>query len=215
MKKTKQLKAWESKFGKEYTDRNMMSPNEADKLCVNNYGISQKELDKEFLKGFETKKILEVGCNIGNQLILLQEMGYTDLWGIEPQDSAFEIAKNRTKNINILKASAFDIPFKDNYFDIVFTSGVLIHISPKEIGKAMDEIYRCSRKYIWGFEYYIPKGYQMVNYRGYDNLLWKTNFPELFLDRFPDLKLVRVKILKYKNNDNLDVMYLLEKNKSF
>jgi hypothetical protein len=87
----------------------------------------------------------------------------------------------------------------------------LIHISPDDIDKVLDEIYRCTNKYILGFEYYNPDKYQMVTYRGNDNLLWKTNFPKLFLDKFADLKLVQKKIIKYTNNDNLDVMYLLEK----
>ncbi len=190
-----------------------MSAKEADKLSFNNYGISQTKLNREFLKGLEAGRFLEVGCNIGNQLILLQKIGCTDLWAIEPQDYAFEIAKKRVKKANIIKASAFDIPFKDNYFDVVFTAGVLIHISPADIKKIMDELYRCSKKYIWGFEYYAPKGYPMVSYRGHDNLLWKTDFSKLFLDRFPNIKLVRKKILKYKNNNNLDIMYLLKKGK--
>jgi len=81
--------------------------------------------------------------------------------------------------------SADDIPFKDGYFDMVFTSGVLIHISPGNINRVLDEIYRCSREYIWGFEYYADD-YTEVNYRGHESLLWKTNFPKLYLDRFPN-----------------------------
>jgi len=138
-------------------------------------------------------------------------MGYLDLWGIELQDYAVEVARKRTSGLNIVKGTAFDIPFKNGFFDLVFTSGVLIHISPDDIDKVLDEIYRCTSKYIWGLEYYNPEGYQMINYRGQDNLLWKTDFSKLFLDRFSDLKLVQKKILKYANNDNLDIMYLLEK----
>jgi len=32
------------------------------------------------------------------------------------------------------------------------------------------------------------------------------------LDRFPDLLLVGEELVPYKNNDNVDIMYLLEKN---
>jgi len=53
------------------------------------------------------------------------------------------------KRINIIHGVADDIPFKDGYFDMVFTSGVLIHISPGNINRVLDEIYRCSREYIW------------------------------------------------------------------
>ena len=211
MAKTQQEEVWNGEFGEKYTDRNIMSPDELDQLCIDNYGISRTELNKEVLDKLNVDRILEVGCNVGNQLLLLKKMGYTNLWGIELQEYAVEIARKRTSGINIAKGSAFDIPYKNKFFDLVFTSGVLIHISPDDIDKVLIEIYRCTNKYIWGFEYYNPEGYQMVNYRETDSLLWKTDFAKLFLDKFPDLRIVYKKIIKYKNNDNLDIMYLLEK----
>lgn len=211
MVKTQQEEVWSGEFGEKYTDRNIMSPDELDQLCIDNYGISRTELNEEVLDKLNVDIILEVGCNVGNQLLLLKMMGYTNLWGIELQEYAVEIARKRTSGINIAKGSAFDIPYKNKFFDLVFTSGVLIHISPDDIDKVLIEIYRCTNKYIWGFEYYNPEGYQMVNYREADSLLWKTDFAKLFLDKFPDLRIVYKKIIKYKNNDNLDIMYLLEK----
>lgn len=208
---TFQENAWSSDFGKEYTDRNTFTPDEVDDLYIKNYGISRTQLNSEFIDNLELNRILEVGCNVGNQLHVLKKNGYSDLWGIELQDYAVEVARKRTSGFNIVKGTAFDIPFKNDFFDLVFTSGVLIHISPDDIDKVLDEMYRCTNKYIWGFEYYNPDGYHTVTYRGNDNLLWKTNFSKLFLDRFSDLKLVHTKIIKYTNNDNLDLMYLLEK----
>lgn len=213
MAKTRQEEVWSGEFGKEYTDRNLLVPAELDKLYVENYGISRTSLNKEFLDGVLKKgeRILEVGCNVGNQLDLLKAMGYSDLWGVELQSYAVEVARKRTGGLNIVLGSAFDLPFKDDLFDMVFTAGVLIHLSPSDINTALDEIHRCARSYIWGFEYYSEKGYEMINYRGKENLLWKTDFPKLFLDRFPDLKLLKKRIIKYANNDNRDVMYLLKK----
>ena len=212
MAKTQQEEVWSGKFGKEYTDRNLMSPDEADQLWVDNCGISRREVNKEFLNGLKVDRILEVGCNVGNQLLLLQDVGYVDLWGIELQDYAVKIARKRTSGINIVKGSAFDIPYKDNFFDLVFTSGVLIHISPDNIEKALDEIHRCTNKYILGFEYYNPDGYQVVNYRGGDDLLWKTDFAKLFLDRFPDIKLIKDGRYPYlKDKKLIDQVFLLKK----
>ena len=208
---TFQEETWSGDFGKEYTDRNTFTPDEVDELYIKNYGISRTQLNSEFLDNLELNRILEVGCNVGNQLHVLKKIGYSDLWGIELQDYAVEVARKRTSGFNIVKGTAFDIPFKNGFFDLVFTSGVLIHISPDDIDKVLNEMYRCTNKYIWGFEYYNPDGYHTVTYRGNDNLLWKTNFSKLFLDRFSDLKLVHTKIVKYTNNDNLDLMYLLEK----
>jgi len=208
----KQLKEWTGKFGREYTLRNYLSIQELDKKYKNNYGITRTELNKVFLWGIgRNAKILEVGCNIGNQLICLQRMGFKNLYGIEPQEYAIELAKRKTKGINIIKGDIFDIPFKDGYFDLVFTSGVLIHISPKEIEKALREIYRCSSKYIWGHEYYSPN-YEEVIYRGKRNLLWKADFLKMYLKLFPDLRVVKVKYLRYiSEKDKIDVMFLLKK----
>lgn len=209
--KTHQEEIWSGKFGKDYTDRNLMSLDGLDQLYIDNYGISKTELNKAFMDDLSVDRILEVGCNVGNQLLLLKKMGYTNLWGIELQDYAVEVARKRTSGINIVEGSAFDIPYKTNFFDLVFTSGVLIHISPGDIDKVLDEMYRCANMYIWGFEYYSKDAHQKVDYRNEEDLLWKTDFAKLFMDRFPDLRLVCKKIIKYKNNDNLDIMYLLKK----
>jgi len=149
-----QEKTWAGQFGKDYTDRCTFSPEELDSLYKREYGISREEMNTRFLSGLglENKRILEVGCNVGNQLRMLQRMGFNNLYGIELQQYAIEKAKALTKRINIIHGVADDIPFKDGYFDMVFTSGVLIHISPGNINRVLDEIYRCSREYIWGFE---------------------------------------------------------------
>lgn len=212
MAKTQQEEVWNGEFGEKYTDRNIMSPDGLDQLCIDNYGISRTELNKEVLDKLNVDRILEVGCNVGNQLLLLKKMGYTNLWGIELQEYAVEIARKRTSGINIARGSAFDIPYKSDFFDLVFTSGVLIHISPDDIDKVLDEMYRCTNKYIWGFEYYHPEGYQMVNYRGKGSLLWKTDFAKLFLDRFLDLELVTEKKYPYMEDKKLiDQAFLLKK----
>ena len=206
-----QLQEWKGAFGREYSDRNAFSVKELDDLYERNFGLSRTELNKKFLNEIKPNdKILEVGSNIGNQLICLQEMGFKSLYGIEPQFYAVERLKKRTEGINIIRGDAFDIPFKNKFFDVVFTSGVLIHINPKDIKKAMYEIYRCSSLYIWGYEYY-SEDYKDIMYRGKKGLLWKANFPKMYQDLFPSLKLVKIEYIKYIGNTNVDVMFLLKK----
>ena len=208
---TEQMKKWTGEFGKEYTDRNALSLEETEALYKRNYGVTRTKLNERFLKGIDRSiRILEVGSNVGNQLLCLQGMEFSNLYGIEPQSYAVELSKKRTKGINIIKGNVFDIPFKDNYFDLVFTSGVLIHIAPSDIQKVLKEIYRCSSEYIWGFEYYADI-YTEVTYRGHNNLLWKTNFARLYLDSFDDLELVKEKRLKYLESENVDAMFLIRK----
>ncbi|MBC7411114.1 MAG: methyltransferase domain-containing protein [Bacteroidia bacterium] len=210
--KTKQVDFWKGDFGKEYTDRNTHSAEEWDKFYVNCWGKSKIEMNESFLGHLpKESKLLEVGCNIGLQLNGLQRMGFTNIYGVELQRYAVEEAKKLTKDINVICGSGFDLPFKDNYFDLVCTNGVLIHISPNDLPKIMAEMYRCSNKYIWGFEYYAPETTE-INYRGHTNYLWKADYAQLFMNQFPDLKLVKKEMYPYVDNpSNVDYMYLLEK----
>ncbi len=210
----KQQDMWETKFGEEYTKRNLMKPLGIDQQYFERYGITRKSMNNEFLDFLDRKSyILEVGSNIGNQLNLLSDMGFENLYGIEINHYAINISKEVTLGlpIHVIKASALDIPFKDNFFDLVFTSGVLIHIDPKDIKKALSEIHRCSKHYIWGFEYFSDD-YKEVKYRGRSNMLWKTDFKKLFLENFSDLTLKKEKLFTYiENRDLKDQMYLLKK----
>jgi len=210
-KDIEQLKRWKSEFGKEYTDRNTQTYEEMEEMVLKTYGYTRTEINEEFIGNLNHSiRILEVACNIGNQLLCLQKMGFTSLYGIDIQDYAVELSKSRTVNINIIQGSADDIPFKDGFFDLVFTSGLLIHISPSNIEEVLKEIHRCTKKYILGLEYYAEE-YEEVKYRGHDKLLWKTDFPKLYLDTFKDLKLIKQKRYKYLDNDNEDIMFLLKK----
>ena len=208
---TEQMHEWNGQFGKEYTDRNALSLSEMELLYKDNYGITRTEMNSRFIDNLDRDmKVLEVGSNIGNQLLLLQQSGFKNLYGIELQSYAVELSKNNTRRINLIEGSAFDIPFKDGFFDLVFTSGVLIHISPNDISLVLDEIHRCTKKYIWCFEYY-SEAYAKIEYRDHANLLWKTDFSKLFLKHFSNLRLVKEEHFKYLNNDNIDAMFLLEK----
>ena len=168
-------------------------------------------MNRNFLRGLPIKNVFEMGANIGLQLRHLQAMGFENLYGIEIQPDAVERAKKLTRGINILQGSAFDLPFRNKYFDLVFTSGVLIHIHPKDHRAAMREMYRVSKKYIWGFEYF-NETIQEIPYRGNHNVLWKNNFPALWQKNCPKLKLVKIKMYPYRDGSgNKDVMYLFKK----
>lgn len=207
MEKNEQIQFWTSQFGDEYTDRNS---GDWDKFYKEQWGVTRTELNEFFLSNLDKQSlILELGCNRGNQLKILKNQGFINLWGLEINKKAIKIARQDT-DLTIIEASAFDTPFKDNFFDLVFTSGVLIHIFPEKINKIIDEIYRISKKYIWCFEYYSEKC-EEIEYRGNKNKLWKNNFLKLFLERYPDLKIIKEKKIKYLSSNNVDVMFLLEK----
>jgi pseudaminic acid biosynthesis-associated methylase len=208
---TKQMETWMGEFGKKYTERNAHTMEGMEALYEQTYGLTRTDLNHRCLGDIDrSSHILEVGSNVGTQLALLQNMGFTNLYGIELQHYAVELAKSRTHRINIICASAFDIPFRDESFDLVFTSGLLIHIHPSDISEVMKEIHRCTKKYIWGLEHYAD-GYKEVVYRGQKNLLWNVDYNRLYLDLFADLESVKDERLKYVNSDNVDSVFLIRK----
>jgi len=212
MKITHQRKTWEEEFGEGYLKRNVYNPKELNDFYMKRFGISKDTMNDNFLTNIpKDAKILEVGTNIGNQLLHLQSQGFKNLYGIEIQDRAINYAKHRADNLNVIKGDALDIPFKDGFFDLVFTHGVLIHISPDNINNVLTEIYRVSNKYIWGLEYYADT-YIDLEYHGQKNIMWKTNFAKLYLDTKDDLFLEKEEKLSYLNQPELiDQMYLLKK----
>jgi pseudaminic acid biosynthesis-associated methylase len=212
MKQTTQEEVWKTIFGESYNHRNNFDNKALDEVYISDIGISRTEMNEKFIGDLDRDiSILEVGCNIGMQLVNLKEMGFKNLYGIELQPHAVELANLRTPGINIIQGTAYDIPFKNEYFDLVFTSRVLIHLNPSEIEKAIKEIVRCSKKYIYGNEYYADELTEIKNYHGQNNIAWKRNFPQLFLDVSPDLKLLKEEKYKYTFNDDLDTTYLFEK----
>lgn len=211
---TNQTKFWSGEFGQAYTERNPQNAAELNDLYKKSFTLSRDEMNRKFLGGIpKDAKILEVGCNVGAQLLVLQEMGFQHLYGIELQWYAVEKAKASTKNINIIQGSGFDLPFKDNYFDLVYTSGVLIHIQPQDHPKIMGEITRCSSQWIWGFEYYAESIHE-IPYRGHQGFMWKADYAEIYRQNCPALDLVKKEIYPYQaeqEKGNADCMFLLEK----
>ena len=208
---TDQFRRWTGTFGREYTDRNDQTPRQLDEFYQNTYGKTRSELNQRFLENVpRNAPILEVGCNVGTQLLLLKEMGFTDLSGVEIQEYALQRAQERLGDAKILQASALSIPFPDQEFELVFTSGVLIHIAPADLPIAMREIHRCTRKWVWGMEYYAPQMEEIV-YRDNRNLLWKADYARLYQHHCADLELVREEDIPYLGGVNVDAMFLLER----
>jgi len=202
MAETPQTRMWQGEFGRAYTERN---PLHVEQL------VSRSEINRRFLDGIPKEaSILEVGCNVGTQLLLLRKQGYTDLSGIEIQSHALSVASSRLPGVALKQASALSLPFGDQSFDLVFTSGVLIHIAPENIPQVMKEIHRCARRYVWGTEYFSPEPIS-VSYRGHEDLLWKMDYARLYLSLFPDLEVVQEQRLRYIENENVDSVFLLRK----
>lgn len=178
---TDQAREWAGAFGKDYTERNPSDIAELDAVYRRTFGTSRTLLNESFLAEVpKDSLVLEVGCNVGNQLGLLANMGYRNLHGVEIQSHALETARERLPNVEFCQASALSLPYPARHFDLVFTSGLLIHIAPRDLPQAMSEIHRCTKRWIWGLEYYAPQP-QEVLYHG--RHLANQNVDTMFLLR--------------------------------
>lgn len=173
---TDQLKLWRSEFGSAYTSRN-------DRELP-----ARVEAFRQMLAGVPIKRALEVGCNVGWNLTYLQALGI-NAYGIEPQAGAVAEAHQRGLS-QVTQGSAFALPFADNSFDLVFTAGVLIHISPQDLPHAMNEIFRVSKRYVLYVEYDADYE-EEIPYRGHTHALWRRDHRAAYARNLPRLRLLR------------------------
>jgi hypothetical protein len=137
-------------------------------------------------------------------------MGFWNLQGIEVQQYALD--RLCVERVETRQGSATNLPYPDKSFDLVFTSGVLIHIHPNNLPQVMSEIERCTRRYIWGLEYF-SEALQEVTWRKWEDMLWSADYAVLFLNQFPNLVLLNRWSAPYLGSSRglVASMYLLEK----
>ena len=173
-------KIWKGEFGQAYTDRNQID--------------SRIRLPafRQMLEGLPIKKVLEVGCNRGHNLVALADLLGEDseVVGVEPNQYARELARASSVKVGVLNGHSFDLPFKDGYFDLIFTAGVLIHIPLDDLPTALSEVYRVSRRYVLAIECFAAEEIA-IPYQGHNDLLWKRNFLAHYQSQFSDLMLIR------------------------
>lgn len=189
--KTDYFQKWNDASGINWTDRNNLSPEQMDEQYKINFAMTRTGLNDSFIGNLSrSSHILEVGCNSGNQLHMLHNMGFKNLNGVEIQKYAVELAKSRLPEASFSVSSATNLPYSNNQFDLVFTSGALMCFDYQELKIAMKEIYRCSKKYIWGFEY-TSKQHKQISCHNGENLYWLNDFSKIYLENFSKLRIVK------------------------
>lgn len=180
---------WSGEFGDAYQVRNASSwpsiKNRA-RLFETVFETMEKKCNGAF-----PSSILEVGGGAGDNLRAI-DMIYErskmpiKLLSCDPHEGAREAMAD----IAEVKAGIIEeLPYSDDAADMVFTSGVLVHVPPEKLTRAMSEVLRVSRRWILSVEYFNPTP-QEVPYRGNTGMLWRRDFGEAWLDLAPALKIV-------------------------
>ena len=198
--KTEQENFWSSEFGDNYIDRNQ------------HYIVNIPFFSKVISRTFGVKSVIEFGCNVGLNLMALNNLlPRCELTGVEINSKAAnELSK--WGGCNVINESIFD--YKDSKkYDLSMIKGVLIHINPDMLNNVYEKLYDSSDRYILVAEYYNPTPVN-VSYRGYNDRLFKRDFAGEMLDKYSDLELVDYGFLyhrdKYFEQDDIN-WFLLEK----
>jgi pseudaminic acid biosynthesis-associated methylase len=214
---TPQLRTWTSRFGREYTDRNGFTLDEIDEAFADKFGIRKTEIYRQLVGPgrLPAGRVLEVGCNIGLQLRMLERANPgLELHGLEPQEYALAKARAAAPHLSFHQGTAFALPFPDGAFDLVMTNGVLIHLAPTDLPAALTEICRVSRRLILSHEYFAPTTVE-IPYHGQSGLLWKTDFAKRYLEQQPTLSALEIRYYPYAERYGgpslVDQVALLEK----
>jgi len=91
------------------------------------------------------KRLLDVGCATGRMIRYLRLMG-VDARGIELSDYALSRAINLVKPF-IKKGDILEIPYENDFFDVVTSFNVLEHVEKDNLAKAIGECNRVAKKF--------------------------------------------------------------------
>lgn len=172
---TPQEHFWREKITDSYSRDNSFFD---EKLGLQAWEIILSKIDKSDISSY-----LDCGSNIGRNIAFLKKVLP------EATSNIVELAKapfdKCMSDFHIIES--FLGPLKDakfnSKFDLVFTSGVLIHVNPDDLLDSMSRMFEASSKYILIIEYF-NRTPVMINYRGEDDRLFKRDFGKLFLENF-------------------------------
>ena len=106
-----------------------------------------KSLLLEEVKRLKPESILDVGAGEGFTLEMFRKHNVgKKLEGVEYMDDALSLAKKLHPQVKIRKGTIYELPYKDDTFDVVICTEVLEHLEEPE--KALKELKRVSRKYV-------------------------------------------------------------------
>jgi pseudaminic acid biosynthesis-associated methylase len=165
---TEQEQFWRQDFGDEYVRRNRVD------------WRSRVPFWQDIIDRTKPRSVLEVGCGSGWNLRALRQVDpMLALWGAEINQTALQEAAD--SGLFVVDSSLFDLKteWPEGGFDLVASVGVLIHVGPEDLSRAMDSIISVSNRYVLAVEY-ADETEVMVPYRDHNERLWRRPFGKLY-----------------------------------
>jgi len=179
--------------------------------------MSTINLLKEFLSDVPRDiDVLDCGCNEGYTVGLLHELGFASISGIDVNSKAIKKASKMFPYdsfaiTSIEELGGFSL-LQQCPYDLTLHCSVLMHVHPDNLGDTMKAIYNLSGKYIFGKELSTLEPTNIGDKVGWKNQFWTRRFCNLWLELFPDLQIVKKRILPMISENNLETeVFLLDK----
>jgi SAM-dependent methyltransferase len=137
----------------------------------------------DFVVSHTPRSVLEVGCSVGGNLKWLASPDRM-VCGVDVSQEAIRVAISRYSGLLGARAKARELPFGPSQFDLVFTSGVLIHQPTETLLTVMSEVVRCSARLVLCIEYYAEHEVE-VPYHNVSGALFKRDFGAIYSTHFP------------------------------
>ena len=164
---TPQEEFWAGDFGSAYTRRNRVNWH------------TRVPFWSDIIERTKARSAMEVGCNIGSNLLALREVDpMMALWGIDVNQAALSEAER--SGLAVLQKPAAEV-HQCGRFDLVFSVGVLIHVPAEQLPEVMGAIVKASRRWVLAVEY-AAEDEEPVVYRGHEGYLWRRPFGKLYED---------------------------------
>ncbi|MFA5023399.1 MAG: methyltransferase domain-containing protein [Patescibacteria group bacterium] len=125
---------------------------------INAYWISPPATKRslwfcDVLKNYDFDSVMEIGFLSGRNLKYIKDVfPIVSISGIEVNHLAVEFARNKLPECDLVELDLHNLPQLNKKADLVFTSGVLIHITPNELENAVRKIADKANKYVMHME---------------------------------------------------------------
>lgn len=164
-----------SSFGEEWNKFNSFSKKEINDIGKQYFDILPSQINQDSL-------VLDVGCGSGRwSKYLSSSVKWVE--AVDPSSAVFAAAKllSENSNVRVSQASADDLPFEDETFDLVMSVGVLHHIPNTQ--QALADITAKVKKdgYVYVYLYYA------LDNRGrlFKTVFQLTNLMRLLISKLP------------------------------
>lgn len=131
------------------------------------------EILEKYIKG----EVLDLGCGDGTHASMVRKFFDGNIYAIDPSEEIIEQAKRNYDNIFFKVASAYDLPYEDNFFDVVYAIDVIEHL--KEPKKMLSEVRRVLKKD--GIVIFQTPNYPIKRFYDFYNVIsknWRSRFSD-------------------------------------